>query len=170
EVGDLARADIDAGVLARADLVLLADVLEHVDDDAGALRWLLDALSPGAHALITVPAGPELWSAHDVALGHRRRYTPESFSALWQGARVTSRLLSPFNARLYLPIRLRRRWSRPTDRTGPDLAAVDVRTLPAPLNRLLLRAFAGEARRLAAAVDGAAPYRRGVSLIALLRR
>lgn len=58
-----------------ADLVLLMDVLEHVDDDAGLLRDYAAKALPEATFLISVPAFQWLWSAHDVFLGHRRRYT-----------------------------------------------------------------------------------------------
>jgi SAM-dependent methyltransferase len=58
-----------------ADLVLLMDVLEHVDDDAGLLREYVQKASPEADLVITVPAFGWLWSDHDVFLEHRRRYT-----------------------------------------------------------------------------------------------
>jgi SAM-dependent methyltransferase len=59
----------------RFALVLLLDVLEHVDDDVGLLRGLVErnAAAHGA-VLLTVPAGPRLFGPHDEALGHRRRY------------------------------------------------------------------------------------------------
>lgn len=59
---------------ATFDLVMLTDVLEHLDDDARALSEAKRVLKPGAHLLITVPASPALWGAHDVASHHRRRY------------------------------------------------------------------------------------------------
>jgi len=58
-----------------ADLVLLMDVVEHVDDDAGLLREYMRKSRDDANFLISVPAFQFLWSAHDVFLGHRRRYT-----------------------------------------------------------------------------------------------
>lgn len=58
-----------------ADLVLLMDVLEHVDDDVALLRQYIDALPSGTKVMITVPAFQFLWSGHDVFLEHRRRYT-----------------------------------------------------------------------------------------------
>jgi SAM-dependent methyltransferase len=57
-----------------ADLVLMMDVLEHVDDELAVLRAYLD-LASGARLLITVPAFEAIWSAHDDFLEHRRRYT-----------------------------------------------------------------------------------------------
>jgi SAM-dependent methyltransferase len=57
------------------DLVLLMDVLEHVDDDRSLLRGYAENTGAGSHFLISVPALPLLWSGHDVFLEHKRRYT-----------------------------------------------------------------------------------------------
>jgi len=57
-----------------ADLVLLMDVLEHVDDDVGLLADYVGKVAPGTRFLITVPAFEFLWSRHDDFLEHRRRY------------------------------------------------------------------------------------------------
>lgn len=56
------------------DLVLMMDVLEHVDDDRGLVRHYADRVPAGAHFLVTVPAFSFLWSGHDVFLEHKRRY------------------------------------------------------------------------------------------------
>ncbi|MFS2122448.1 class I SAM-dependent methyltransferase [Pseudomonas sp. Pseusp97] len=56
------------------DLVLLMDVLEHVDDDVGLLADYVGKVPAGAHFLISVPAFSCLWSDHDVFLEHKRRY------------------------------------------------------------------------------------------------
>jgi 2-polyprenyl-3-methyl-5-hydroxy-6-metoxy-1,4-benzoquinol methylase len=56
------------------DLVLMMDVLEHVDDDAGLVRHYAAKVPSGAHFLVTVPAFSFLWSGHDVFLEHKRRY------------------------------------------------------------------------------------------------
>ncbi|WP_053143561.1 bifunctional 2-polyprenyl-6-hydroxyphenol methylase/3-demethylubiquinol 3-O-methyltransferase UbiG [Pseudomonas sp. P97.38] len=58
-----------------ADLVLLMDVLEHVDDDVGLLKGYVDKVPSGSRFLITVPAFQLLWSGHDDFLEHKRRYT-----------------------------------------------------------------------------------------------
>jgi SAM-dependent methyltransferase len=57
------------------DVVCAFDVLEHVDDDALALREMAHAARPGGGVLITVPQHPRLWSAADEYGHHRRRYT-----------------------------------------------------------------------------------------------
>jgi SAM-dependent methyltransferase len=58
-----------------ADLVLLMDVLEHVDDDVGLLKEYAGKVPRGSRFLITVPAFRFLWSGHDDFLEHKRRYT-----------------------------------------------------------------------------------------------
>jgi 2-polyprenyl-3-methyl-5-hydroxy-6-metoxy-1,4-benzoquinol methylase len=69
-----------------ADLVLLMDVLEHVDDDGALIRASIAGAAPGAHVLISVPAFQCLFSAHDRFLEHRRRYTAGSLEAMVAGA------------------------------------------------------------------------------------
>src|SRR5439155_683450 len=69
-----------------ADAVLLLDVLEHLDDDVAALVTARRALRPGGLLVITVPAYRWLWSGHDVALGHRRRYTARELSRVVERA------------------------------------------------------------------------------------
>ncbi len=59
-----------------ADLVLALDVAEHVEDDAGLLRSIAGSVAPHGGLLFSVPAWPRLFSSHDTALGHHRRYTP----------------------------------------------------------------------------------------------
>lgn len=58
-----------------ADVVLLMDVLEHVDDDVAVLKHYWELAQPGTTFIITVPAFSFLWSSHDDFLEHRRRYT-----------------------------------------------------------------------------------------------
>ncbi|WP_434444274.1 methyltransferase domain-containing protein [Lentzea sp. E54] len=65
-----------------ADLVIAFDVLEHISRDDAAAVEIHRVLKPGGTFLATVPADPRLWSAHDVAVGHVRRYTRSSLEAL----------------------------------------------------------------------------------------
>ncbi len=60
---------------SNADVVLLMDVLEHVDDDVGLLKEYIEKVPSGCLFLMTVPAFQWLWSSHDVFLDHKRRYT-----------------------------------------------------------------------------------------------
>jgi SAM-dependent methyltransferase len=61
------------------------DVLEHVADDAAFLLELGRLLGPGGTLLVTVPAHPRLFSPHDEALGHFRRYSREALLDLFAG-------------------------------------------------------------------------------------
>lgn len=56
------------------DLVVMLDVLEHVEDDVGALQRVIRILKPGGTFCLTVPALQWLWSYHDVEHHHFRRY------------------------------------------------------------------------------------------------
>ena len=72
------------------DLLLLMDVLEHVDDDRSFLGTLVEEnLQPGARVLISVPAWQQLFSEHDVALKHFRRYHPRACADLIEASGLT---------------------------------------------------------------------------------
>lgn len=62
------------------------DVVEHVDDDVGVFREYARAVEPGGVVVVTVPAYQWAWSAHDEALGHRRRYTARTLRAAAEAA------------------------------------------------------------------------------------
>lgn len=64
------------------DLVTSFDVLEHLDDDGAGLREIRRVLRPAGHLMLTVPAYRFLWSIHDEALGHRRRYVASELHSL----------------------------------------------------------------------------------------
>jgi hypothetical protein len=68
------------------DVAVLLDVAEHVDDDRAFLAEVLASCTPSAHVLFSVPAWPQLWSKHDEALSHRRRYRPREARALLANA------------------------------------------------------------------------------------
>ncbi|AWM90816.1 methyltransferase [Pseudomonas sp. 31-12] len=80
------RRDIDA---VDADLVLLMDVLEHVDDDVGLLKAYVDKVPSGSRFLMTVPAFRFLWSGHDEFLEHKRRYTLPQLETVAREAGLT---------------------------------------------------------------------------------
>jgi SAM-dependent methyltransferase len=153
----------------RADAFLLMDVLEHVEDDRELLFEVVELLPPGGHILITVPADMRLWSEHDVSHGHYRRYDPQMLRAVWHGLPVTERLVSHFNSRLYPVVRVLRALSKSRGHAGGE-GRTDLSMPIRPANAALRRIFRGESRRLVRALDSSAPgYRRGVSLIAVLR-
>ena len=63
------------------DAVLALDVIEHLDDDRGAVEQLGRLVRPGGLVVVSVPALPELYSEFDAIQGHRRRYRPETLRA-----------------------------------------------------------------------------------------
>jgi SAM-dependent methyltransferase len=163
-------ADLPPNVDAGAELYLLMDVLEHVPDDFLLLSTVLARCPEGAHVLITVPAHEHLWSGHDEALGHFRRYDAARLEATWQGLPVSVRLLSYFNARLY-PVVRAVRWLSRRSRRSFGAMATDLRVPPGPVNRLLAGCLGGESRALVGALEGrrGRAYRTGSSLVAVLR-
>lgn len=166
------EAPQDLGELAgRADLFLVADVLEHVPDDFAFLSGLLSAARPGAYVLLTVPADPSLWSPHDVAHEHYRRYDMERLARLWRDLPVSLLLASYYNARLCPIIRLIRRFNQWRSKASGE-AGTDLKMPSAVLNRMLLAIFEGEARTLLDVFHGRrrCGYPSGASLIAVLRR
>ncbi|MHB9048951.1 MAG: class I SAM-dependent methyltransferase, partial [Pirellulales bacterium] len=107
------RAPADLGDFkGQAKLLMLMDVLEHVADDAALLADLVHWATPGTYFLLTVPADPSLWSAHDESFGHHRRYDLDRFRQAWANLPVTTLLASYFNTRLYPLVKLARMISR----------------------------------------------------------
>lgn len=154
-----------------ADACLLADVLEHVEDDRALLAEVVDVCRPGGTCLITVPADPRLWGPHDEAHGHHRRYDRSAMARLLSRLPVEPLLISHFNARLYPLVRMVRRVEALVGRApGPE--GTDLLMPPEVLNRILTRVFAGEAEVLRRALvePGREGYRRGASLLAAVRR
>ncbi len=62
------------------DMVCALDIVEHVDDEAAALRELSRVAKPGGIILLSVPLHPQRWNAFDDFVGHRRRYEPVSLA------------------------------------------------------------------------------------------
>ncbi|MFE8700907.1 class I SAM-dependent methyltransferase [Cytobacillus sp. FJAT-54145] len=70
--------------LVPVDTVLLLDVLEHVKEDRESLIHLQSVAKPDGHLLLTVPLHPWLWTSHDEALHHERRYRKDELLSLFQ--------------------------------------------------------------------------------------
>ena len=144
---------------AAFDLIVLFDVLEHIPDDLGTLKALRSKLAPGGSVLLTVPAMPWLWSAHDVAHHHRRRYTAAALREQAERAGYRIDYLGHFNTILLPLIIAARLVGRLTGRGGGDDA------VPPPLiNRWLEHIFGAEA-----AFVGRLSLPAGVSLACVLR-
>ena len=125
---------------AGFDSVLCLNVLEHVRDDAAALRAFRELLAPGGRLLLLVPAHERLYGPFDRAVGHERRYGRARLRALLDevGFHVeTVRYVNPAGALGWLlRVRLRRDSEWPArsfavfDRAVPFLRPLDGLRLP----------------------------------------
>ncbi len=116
------------------DLVTAFDVLEHIDEDYLAAAEIARVLRPGGTALIAVPCDMALWSAHDDAVGHVRRYSRSGLAGLIEKAGLTMEKMWSWNVLLRPAVVMRRRFS-----TGSDLEEVSPFT-----NRLLAAVVVAE--------------------------
>jgi SAM-dependent methyltransferase len=74
------REDIPAG--ETFDLVCAFEVLEHIEDDRGALQEWAQRVRPGGHLLLSVPAWQDRYGPMDAEVGHFRRYDPDALAAV----------------------------------------------------------------------------------------
>jgi glycosyltransferase involved in cell wall biosynthesis len=79
------------------DTVIFLNVLEHLEDDASALRNVHRALENGGNAVVLVPSGPALFGTLDEVLGHCRRYTEKQLIEVGQAAGFTVERILKFN-------------------------------------------------------------------------
>ena len=87
ERGTLLHGDLDAlEPEDRFDLIVATEVLEHYEDDIGALRLWRERLVPGGKLLLSVPAFPERFGPWDVKAGHHRRYERDGLVATLHAA------------------------------------------------------------------------------------
>ena len=143
---------------AAYDLIAILDVIEHIEEDVAGLAALKRKLRPGARILITVPAFPWMWSAHDVANHHKRRYTRRTLRRLVAEAGLRLEMMSWFNSLLFPLAAGARLAARATGRNdGGD------RMPPAPVNRLFETLFGLERYAI-----GRVPFPPGVSLAAIV--
>jgi len=118
-------------------LVLLMDVMEHVDDDEGLLRYYVDRAARGTWFVITVPAFEFLWSAHDVFLEHKRRYTLKQIEAVARASGLNVLRGRYFYGALFPLIAAMRLASRRKLRDQEIEPKSDLRAYPAPVNTTL---------------------------------
>jgi 2-polyprenyl-3-methyl-5-hydroxy-6-metoxy-1,4-benzoquinol methylase len=161
----LVQADLTALPFAddSFDVVTALDVVEHVERDEAALREIRRVLRPEGVLLMSVPAYPFLWSSHDAALHHKRRYTAGSLAPRIKAAGLAAVKMTYLLAFLFPLIAL----FRLVDRLRAHRSAPHAHLVPVPrlLNRLLIGLQGAElslARRLSL------PF--GVSLFCVARK
>ncbi len=144
-----------------ADVCVMSDVLEHVDDDAGSVAAAASKLRPGGVLVCTVPAHRWLWTARDDAHEHKRRYSKPEYSRLFEIPTLRREFIGWYMAWL-MPLLVAERLARKI--TGNQ--ETDDLTIPAPpINTALRMVFASERFTL-----GRVPFPIGASLISVHRR
>jgi SAM-dependent methyltransferase len=98
------------------DLVVAFDLLEHLHDDDAAVAEVHRVLRPSGTYLVAVPADPRLWSDHDEAVDHVRRYTRTGLVDLLERGRFRVESVQSWNVLLRPVVAMRRKTS-----TGSDL-------------------------------------------------
>jgi SAM-dependent methyltransferase len=123
----------------RFDLITMIEVLEHLEDDVSAVRWLADHLEPGGHVLITTPAHQRLWTQIDEAVHHYRRYDRKMLLRLFnkEFEIIYFTYYNFFLFPLKLAFVLFDRIERALHRTAPEKSYHGIP--PAPVNELCKR-------------------------------
>jgi SAM-dependent methyltransferase len=144
------------------DVVTALDVLEHTDDDLRALREIHRVCRTGGLLLATVPAYGFLWSEHDEALKHRRRYMAHELRNKLTITGFEVVRTSYFISTIFFPILALRLWQGlRKSSTHPRTSLV---MLPGWINAALVDLLSLE-RRLFQRMN--LPF--GVSIVALAR-
>jgi SAM-dependent methyltransferase len=138
--------------------VAILDVLEHVEADREALESIARKLRPGGRILITVPAHPWMWSAHDVVNHHQRRYTRKALRNVVEAAGLKLDMMSYFNSLLF-PLAAAARLAGRITRNRDS----DDKLPPRPVNSLFEFLFGLERHAI-----GRVSLPPGVSLVALV--
>lgn len=144
------------------DLIGAFDVIEHIEDDRGSVAALRALLKNDGYALFTVPAFPFLWSRHDEANHHKRRYRRDEFRRLLESAGYKIEYISYYNTLLFplvAAVRLAKKTLKLNDSPDESMPRIPF------VNTILCMIFAAE-RHLLRFITF--PF--GVSIIALCRK
>ena len=139
------------------DLIGAFDVIEHIDDDKAAIISIASRLKPGGRLVLSVPAHQWMWSAHDVANHHKRRYSKPALRRLIEESPLRLEAIGYFNSLLF-PVAVAERMS--SRLRGKEDA--DLKLPAAALNTALERVFAAERYLI-----GRVPLPPGLSLFAV---
>lgn len=124
------------------DAVIALDVIEHIEDDTASLKAIMAHIKPEGYLFITVPAYQWLWSPHDDANHHKRRYTKSLLIDTVEQAGYRVTYCGYFNTLLFpltLIVRLLQKLS------PPDKSLIDEFSMPSKLlNNILTKIFSAE--------------------------
>ena len=143
------------------DLIILLDVIEHIDQDAASLVAIRDRLIPGGKAIITVPANMFLWSDFDEINQHKRRYSISELRWKLTEAGFKIEKISYYNTILFPLVYIVRLLNRILNRSS----ASDLKLPSWPVNHILKSIF-GLEKYLLRIVN--LPF--GVSILAVVER
>jgi ubiquinone/menaquinone biosynthesis C-methylase UbiE len=141
--------------------VSLLDIIEHAADDASVMKEAYRVCKPGGTALVTVPAFRFLWSNHDVAHHHKRRYRLPELRRVGTEAGFVVARITYTNFFIFFPVLIKRTLLS-TNQKG---AESDLTEMPVSLNRILYSLYRFEAFYL-----GKADFPWGVSLLMVLKK
>ena len=138
--GEATQLDVPS---RSVDVVTILDVLEHVDEDALAVREAARVLRPGGLAILTVPAYMWMWGPHDELNYHKRRYLQAEVTRLICDAGLEVEKSTYFNSLLF-PLAVVKRTAERLRRSH----SAEERIPSGPTNWLLYTVFAWEAALL----------------------
>lgn len=144
------------------DVVLMADVLEHVEEDAASARAAISMLRLGGIFIATVPAHQWLYSPRDADHHHFRRYSKRTLRRILDVVGAEVEMLSYYNSVLFPAAAVARLWSK---LVGNARSGGDINVPAAPINSLVARVFASERHLL-----GRLPMPPGLSLVTVVRK
>lgn len=136
--GELPKLDLDD---ESYDLIFCSEVLEHVRDDGASLEEMQRLLTSSGRAVFTVPAFGSLWSDHDEAAGHFRRYTTGQLQSRAEAAGFTILKITYIDFWLF-PLF----WVviKASHWLHFSRSALTFKTPPKPVNAVLYQIFASE--------------------------
>ena len=156
----------DLGVEGPFDVISMLDVLEHIEDDQRALEAVRDLLASAGRLIMTVPALPALYSDHDRALHHFRRYTRRTLIEVIEAAGLEVKRVSYWTSLLLPLVATQRTVSKARSALNPRRSVEYTVELPSKgLNALLAGAMTVERHLLRAM-----PMPVGSSLFAIVER
>ena len=142
----IVQSDVNRPMPFKKDVfsaITCLDVLEHLENDFGILKEMLRICKPGGVIIITVPAMQFLWSPHDEALHHKRRYTKKQIVDKIAPLNCIVIKASYFNGTLFLPITVVRK-SKLLFRKNREVKSDFFMALPNWLNRVLYFLYSTE--------------------------
>ena len=146
------------------DFAIALDVIEHIRDDVAVLTEIGRVLKPGGKLVITVPAHQYLFSTHDKALHHVRRYSKQGLINSIAASGLDLLRLTYTNFMLFTPIAIVRTLKKLVpEKEG--LPSSDASVPPEPINALLSAIMGAERQWLR---KHPLPY--GVSMMAITQK